>query len=210
MAASRELFAQAPRRNGMASPADAGDSRFEELYAAYRDRVLAYAMRRTDPPDAEDATSQTFVIAWRRVTDVPRGEAALPWLYATCRNVMANQRRGRRRWASLVEKLRSVTPVHRGERSEGGIATETLRRLRPDDQELLRLVIWEELTHAEVAEILGLTPNAVAIRLHRARGRFRAAYRIVEREADVKDPSVVRTSGSAEGTVSSQDRESAT
>jgi len=44
--------------------------------------------------------------------------------------------------------------------------------LRSDEQELLRLWAWEDLTPAEIAVVLGITPNAVSIRLHRARGRL--------------------------------------
>ncbi|MEJ7695864.1 MAG: sigma-70 region 4 domain-containing protein [Candidatus Limnocylindrales bacterium] len=45
-------------------------------------------------------------------------------------------------------------------------------RLRADDQELLRLVAWEEFSHSQIAMVLGISVNAVAIRVHRARGRF--------------------------------------
>ncbi|RPH35500.1 MAG: sigma-70 family RNA polymerase sigma factor, partial [Chloroflexi bacterium] len=54
-------------------------------------------------------------------------------------------------------------------------ALEALSRLSASDQELLRLVAWEELSHAEIAEVMGISVNAVAIRLHRARARFERA-----------------------------------
>jgi RNA polymerase sigma-70 factor (ECF subfamily) len=54
-----------------------------------------------------------------------------------------------------------------------GPALAALARLRSDDQEILRLVAWDELDHRAVGLVLGITPNAVAIRLHRARKRFR-------------------------------------
>ncbi len=193
----------------MQSEAERGSARFDALYAAYATHVLAYAMRRAIPADAEDATSQTFVVAWRRIADVPDGPAALPWLYATCRNVLANQRRGRRRFASLVDKLARVPGrVETHVAGAGGTAVETLSRLSATDQELLRLIAWEGLTHAEVGAALGLTPNAVAIRVHRARERFRAAFERIESESEVKGSGHSRTSVSAGGTVSGDmDRE---
>lgn len=53
-------------------------------------------------------------------------------------------------------------------------ALDALARLSASDQEVLRLVAWEELTHAQIADVLGISVNAVAIRLHRARQRFAA------------------------------------
>jgi RNA polymerase sigma-70 factor (ECF subfamily) len=47
-----------------------------------------------------------------------------------------------------------------------------MSRLRPKDQELLKLVLWEELTHAQVGVVLGCSTNAVALRLHKARNRL--------------------------------------
>ena len=51
-----------------------------------------------------------------------------------------------------------------------------LARMRPDEAELLRLWAWEQLGPAEIATVLDLTPNAVSIRLHRARGRFKEVF----------------------------------
>lgn len=47
-----------------------------------------------------------------------------------------------------------------------------LLRLRPDDRELLRLWAWEDLAPREIAGVLGITANAVSIRLHRAKSRL--------------------------------------
>ena len=60
--------------------------------------------------------------------------------------------------------------------SGAGLALEALGTLSEDDQELLKLVAWEELSHGEIAASLGITTNAVAIRLHRARQRYAQAY----------------------------------
>lgn len=52
--------------------------RFTWLYDQYYRRVLRYALQHADPPSAEDVASETFLIAWRRLADVP--EQPLPWL----------------------------------------------------------------------------------------------------------------------------------
>jgi DNA-directed RNA polymerase specialized sigma24 family protein len=69
--------------------------------------VSQYAARRTDSPeDTEDVMSETFLTAWRRIADVPEGEAARLWLYGVARRVLANQRRGQSRRAGLAERLK--------------------------------------------------------------------------------------------------------
>lgn len=183
----------------MPSPQDPHD--FAELVRAHERAVLAYALRRTRTmADAEDAAAETWTIAWRRRDSLPAD--ALPWLFATARRVLANQHRGGRRRHALLERLRGRAPVEVTETRLGepeGPVTRALEQLRPDDRELLRLVAWEELDHARIAVVLGISPNAVAIRLHRARARFAAAYAEVQRA--MKDGEGERTHGSMRATL---------
>jgi RNA polymerase sigma-70 factor (ECF subfamily) len=46
--------------------------------------------------------------------------------------------------------------------------------LKPGDREALLLVHWEELSYAEAAQVLGCSPNAVGIRVHKAKARLRS------------------------------------
>lgn len=151
----------------------AGAARFEIAFEQHHRRVLAYALRRSESEtDAEDAVAETFAIAWRRINDVPDGSEALPWLLATARRVIANQHRGRRRFGALIDRLRAQPRPVIAAPVPDSPAIDALTRLRPDDQELLRLIAWDGLSHAEVAVVLGISVNAVAIRLHRGRRRF--------------------------------------
>jgi RNA polymerase sigma factor (sigma-70 family) len=159
-------------------------ARFEALFRAHQRAVLAYALRRTaTSADAEDAAAETFAIAWRKLDAIPDGDAeARPWLYAVARRVLANQRRGigrRARLAALLQVRDVATPMPVGE-DQDGPAFEALASLSPSDQELLRLVAWEELGNQQIAVVLGITANAVAIRLHRARQRFSAALKSID------------------------------
>jgi len=72
--------------------------------------------------------------------------------------------------------------------------------LSPADQEVLRLVAWEELGNQAIAAVLGITPNAVAIRLHRARARFAEALARESTTDDLKYPEGSRTSTDVKGT----------
>ena len=150
---------------------------FAALFEAHFEALLAYARRRTDQlADAEDVVADSFTVVWRRWADLPRDESQhLPWLYGIARRVLANQRRGSARRVRLRERLNAVR-LRQGTSGSARLssALEALARLREDDQEILRLVAWEGVSHAEVAVALSITPNAAAIRVHRARRRLEA------------------------------------
>ena len=176
-------------------------ARFEALFMEHQRPVLAYAMRRTPTvADAEDVAAETFTIAWRKMDSVPA--EALPWLYAVARRVLANHRRGNGRRERLTALLRVddvPTPMRAGE-DHGGPAFAALASLSPADQEVLRLLAWEGLGNQGIAAVLRITPNAVAIRLHRARARFADALARTSGEDDVKDLDPSRTSADVGGT----------
>ena len=87
-------------------------ARFERLYDQASLQVLGYALRRADSPeDAADVVSETFMIAWRRLDEVPAGDEARLWLYGVARRVLANQRRAHQRRERLNARLRDEVAV---------------------------------------------------------------------------------------------------
>lgn len=153
-------------------------SRFSQLYHEHGRAVLAYALRRVEHrEDAADVVAETFLIAWRRLGEVPVDAGAKLWLYAVARRVIANlhrtERRRTRLGQRLAESLRTDLATHS---PHGGEAAEILRAmagLTADDRELLLLVSWEDLSPAEAAKALGVSSLAARSRLHRARRRLR-------------------------------------
>ncbi|HET6292504.1 MAG TPA: sigma-70 family RNA polymerase sigma factor [Kribbella sp.] len=156
-------------------PPDPRRDRFEEFFEANRDAVLGYLLRRTGSShDAADLLADTFLIAWRRLDEVPGGSLTRPWLYGVARRVLANHRRGEGRRNALADRLRGeLAETTQPEHLPGdSAAARAFRELPAQDQELLSLVAWEELDTAQIATTLGCSRNAVRIRLHRARKRF--------------------------------------
>jgi RNA polymerase sigma factor (sigma-70 family) len=163
----------------------AAQAQFEQLYRRHAGRVLAYALRRTSPAVADDVVADVFLVAWRRLDDMPADELA--WLLGVARRVLANRRRGDRRATALHDRLAFERPDVTGDPSGGaagdaGDAADVdervltaLGRLAERDRELLMLIAWEGLSHAEVAQVLGVRRGTVAVRLHRARQQFAAA-----------------------------------
>jgi RNA polymerase sigma-70 factor (ECF subfamily) len=149
------------------------EERFRSIFELHYSHIQAYARRRcADAADADDVVAETFTIAWRRLDDVPA--EPLPWLYGVARRVLANQRRGRRRWLALLDRLRREPADVPTPNDASEPVMVALSRLRPPDQELLRLSAWEGLGPSEIAAALGITANAASIRLHRARNQLAA------------------------------------
>ena len=157
---------------------DPREMRFRGLYAAHFDGVLGYALRRTPrAEDAADVTSETFLVAWRRLAHVPAGDAARPWLYAVARRQLANQRRGELRRRRLGERLRRdlalVVPDVSDQVVQDDAVDAAMSRLSARDEEVLQLHLWERLEPREIGEVLGLPSAVVRPRLSRARARLR-------------------------------------
>lgn len=150
-------------------------ARFEAVMATVYEPLQRYLARRADPETAADALADAALVVWRRLDEVPDG-AELPWCYAVARRCLANQRRGRDRRLRLVQRVAAHTEGAGTAPSLTSAADaelhDALGRLGDDDRELLRLWAWEQLTPAEIAVVFGLTPNAVSIRLHRARQKL--------------------------------------
>jgi RNA polymerase sigma factor (sigma-70 family) len=152
--------------------------RFDALFEAYSADVVAYCTWRAgSASDAQDAAADVFLTAWRRLDDVPGGDAARVWLYATARRMLANQRRSTRRRAALAERLALEAPTQKSSGNpEEYLVREALRRLGPLDREVLLLSEWEGLSPAQIASALSCPKVTARSRLHRARRRFRSSF----------------------------------
>ncbi|RCG30228.1 sigma-70 family RNA polymerase sigma factor [Sphaerisporangium album] len=153
---------------------------FEAVYRQTYGQITAYAARRCDSPqDAADVVAETFAIAWRRMDELPPGDEAVLWLYGVARKVLANHLRGEaRRRAHRAEFDAGMADLYAASPDRGielKVIAEVFRSLPDDDRELLSLVAWEGLDRRQIATALGLSRNAVRVRLHRARRRFSRA-----------------------------------
>ena len=150
---------------------------FTSLYHDNYRMLVAYARRRVDEQTADEVVADTFLVAWRRRDEIPAGFER-PWLYGVARNTILTASRSARRRSALNGKLHSGarTGAWTDDRHEVSDRAEALvpalRSLREEDREILMLMAWEELSHAEIGEALGISSNAVAIRVHRARKRL--------------------------------------
>jgi RNA polymerase sigma factor (sigma-70 family) len=152
---------------------------FAALFNAHFDSLLAYTRRRTPQlADAEDALAETYVVAWRRFADLPADAGAQRlWLFGVAYRVIANQRRASGRRLQLTDRLKAALLPPSPPSTALTDVMDAMATLRDGDQEILRLAAWEGLSHGEIGQVLEITPNAAAIRLHRARRRLEVAMK---------------------------------
>ena len=161
--------------------------RFEEIAPDLIEPLRRFLARRTDPATADDVLSETLLVCWRRLDELPA--EPLPWAYGVARNCLANAQRGHRRQERVAARIAVVDPPPETTAGPGaagvadGALEEALASLRPEEADLLRLWAWEQLTPAEIAAVLEITPNAASIRLHRAREKLRDQLRKIEHPA---------------------------
>jgi RNA polymerase sigma-70 factor (ECF subfamily) len=152
-------------------------SAFEDLYLENYPRVLAFAMRRTNPALADDVVAGTFLVAWRRRKEI-EGDP-LPWLLGIARRVLANHLRAARRTEALAARARAQVDLPAGLEPDIAIADRrvalALKSLAARDREALILTAWDDLSPAEAARVAGCSATAFRVRLHRARKRFATA-----------------------------------
>ncbi|HEV2361019.1 MAG TPA: RNA polymerase sigma factor [Acidimicrobiales bacterium] len=166
------------------------------LYGTHLSAIYSYFARRVTPTEVDGLVSEVFVVAWRRFEDLPpTAHERKLYLYGIARRVLSDNVRSRTRRDRLHLKVTLQTsPAHASVShqeepsstwAKGADAPDSdpddpliraLKSLKPDDQEVLRLHAWEQLTNDEAAEVLGCTANAFAIRLTRARQRLASVY----------------------------------
>ena len=152
------------------------DRRFVDMYDAHYEAIHRYFIRRVldGESEAADLAAEVFLTAWRRLAIVPPPPHDRACLYGVARRLLLRHRRTVWRRSRLSLRLATVVIVgeQAGQGSEGDRIEEVraaITRLPRQDQEILELVMWDGLSHAEAAQVVGRTANAVAIQMHRIR-----------------------------------------
>ncbi len=175
---------------------------FESLYEEHRLPVLAYCQRRTRSEDAADACAETFLVAWRRLDDIPSPPATLPYLYGIAARVLSNQLRSLHRRSRLDAKLANlaIAPppdpsalIVQSSRDQEVVAA--VRKLRPKDREIVMLYNWEELARDVIAEMMGMTRTAIDQRIHRSYQRLARLLEPTLETQAIKSPPIAGKGG---------------
>ena len=157
---------------------------FAQLLQRYQQYVFTLVYRFTDNrEDAEEISQDVFVKAYRSLADF-RGEAKFStWLYTIVRTSCITFLRKKRLVTSSLDNERTFLQVESKEsrftanaieqKSKHAMVNAAIRLLSPDDAQILTLFYKGEQTLEEIGRVMGLDPNTVKVKLHRARNRLK-------------------------------------
>jgi RNA polymerase sigma-70 factor (ECF subfamily) len=163
------------------APDDARVVRFRTVYEQTYGDLLRFVQRRVHPSQAEDVVAEAFLVAWRRLDDLPLEPGpARAWLFGIARNTLLNERRAEgRRQALGVRIADAAYPSPQLSGADPDLVglrvdlAQAWRTLSPDAQECLALAAWDGLSAPEAATVLSISPVAFRLRLSRARRALR-------------------------------------
>ncbi|MFB7798875.1 RNA polymerase sigma factor [Isoptericola sp. NPDC056134] len=136
----------------------------------------AYVLRHVDRSVAEDVVADTFLVAWRRIDDIPAH--SLAWLLVVARHTIAKHHRSVRRRRELQDSLVRVVDLVcdsaglEEQVTDREALVRALAQLRDNDREALLLVAWDGLSQSDAAQVAGCSLASFRVRLHRARRRL--------------------------------------
>ena len=150
---------------------------FEVVVDVVYEPLQRYLGRRVQPADVSELLNDSLLVIWRRLEDAPLDDP-LPWSYGVAKRCLANHRRGAQRRLRLVRRVIDHAPrdsfasLRPGDQFDHPQLEVGLSELDESDRELVRLWAWEQLEPREIAVVLDTTPNAVSLRLTRAKKKI--------------------------------------
>lgn len=161
---------------------------FTAMYRKHYVALREYAAWRCDVAELDDVVADVFLVAWRRLDELDQAWARA-WLFGVLKNVLSDHRRCHSRQANFIDRLVALPPAESTNLDTGHLSVEDLDRLKiglramtVEDQEVLVLSSWYDMSADDIAVALTITKNNATVRLHRARSRFRTVIAGLERE----------------------------
>jgi RNA polymerase sigma-70 factor (ECF subfamily) len=148
---------------------------FAELFARYKQPIYGFFRRRlAEPAHAEELTQETFLALLRAASRYEPRALFRTFLYAIGFKILRAHRRKAAFRATFFGQPNSVPDPSKRDATESGLwVRRAVAKLDPMDREILLLREYEELSYAEIADLLQLPVNTVRSRLFRARTALR-------------------------------------
>jgi RNA polymerase sigma-70 factor (ECF subfamily) len=156
---------------------------FDALYTEYIDSLYRFCYFRVNSSVvAEDLVQDVFMALWKEISRCHTIEYPKTWLYTSMRNKIIDYYR-KKKSVSLDAKM----DEHDFEPADTGAPTELMSEIQllikhidsiveDTDREVLILRYVNDLSIGEIAEVAGLTNNAVTVRIHRAVTKLKELY----------------------------------
>jgi RNA polymerase sigma-70 factor (ECF subfamily) len=187
--APRSIDPASPAREPVLPGVARGDPAAIRACIERYERLLVSMARRLVPNEVEDAVQEAFVDLWRSAARFDPALGSEPVFVAMVarRRFIDRRRRARARHDDAAVELPalqdfSAASPDRG--AEASIALEALRRLRPEQQRVLVLSLYQGLSHDEIAAQTGMPLGTVKAHARRGLARIRAALLGVEEEEE--------------------------
>jgi len=157
---------------------------FAQIVERYQNYVFTLVLRMIESrEDAEEVSQDIFVKAYRSLADF-RGDAKFStWLYTIVRTSSITFLRKKRLDTTSIDNEKTFIQVENQEsgfkanlietKSRHAMVNEAIQMLSPDDAQIITLFYKGEQSLDEMGTILGLEPNTVKVKLHRARARLK-------------------------------------
>jgi RNA polymerase sigma factor (sigma-70 family) len=179
--------------------ADGDDSALREAYDAWAPLVLGYCRRRlTRGTDAEDATQQVFVAAWRARDTFDPSRGSLPtWLLGIARYKVVDRLRAQQRTReTTLDRVAEPADADRTDAlADRMLVASAIGRLSADQRRVLALSFWEGYSHHEIAARLDLPLGTVKSHARRGLERMRQELRKEDEPDGASSAGPSRTAG---------------
>ena len=148
---------------------------FSELFLRYKQPIYGFFRRRVaESSQAEELTQETFVALLRAAARYQPRALFRTYLYAIGLKILHAHRRKVAFRATFFGQRNSAPDPAKHDATESGLwVRRAVEKLEPMDREILLLREFEQLSYAEIADLLQLPLNTVRSRLFRARTALR-------------------------------------
>lgn len=163
-----------------------GDERaLAEIYGQWSALVYSLAVRSLgDATDAEDVTQRVFVSAWQsRHRYDPERATLSAWLVGITRNAIADVHQARSRERTITAQVAAITgddavPAPEVELADRLLIADEMARLEPLPRQVVQLAFFDDLTHLQIAERLGMPVGTVKSHIRRSLTKLRGRLEV--------------------------------
>jgi len=154
---------------------------FEDLYRHFAPRLKAYGMRAgADPITAEELAQEAMIMVWRKAASFDRRKATVStWLFTIVRNKRIDLLRRQNRPNSEAEDVLAMIEPDIPQddaviaQQHGSVVRDSLQTLPDDQKKVLSMAFFEDKSHSQIAEDLGLPLGTVKSRIRLAMNRLK-------------------------------------
>ena len=159
-------------------------SAFEMLVTKYQNYVFTLVLRFIENrEDAEEISQDVFVKAYRSLADFRGDSKFSTWLFTITRTTCLSFLRKKkvdirslddeRTGLQIGDRISEFSANQVEKKSTHDVLNTAISMLSPDDSQVLNLFYKGDQTLEEIGRIMGLDPNTVKVKLHRARHRLK-------------------------------------